>query len=167
MFGKLQTPGHRRSPGYGGSFTVRDPALHTRPAFREDSTMREGTVLPRDLCRPTPMRVGPDVRGAILLVLLSFVSAAWGQGTPRDVSGVVVQFSDGSQQTFDRQVGNPPTTAPAGKTKSALGVNLEQLRDWSRSFVYIDAMKTSRKFASAKQPWSGTVPLDADGWPTT
>jgi hypothetical protein len=112
-------------------------------------------------------RVRLGVRAAVVFVSWSLISIGWAQTPARDVNGVVVQYSDGSSQRFDPA--NGPQTDPAAPrpAKSALGVNLEQLKDWSRSMVFIDAMKTSRKFASAKQPWSGTVPLDENGWPTT
>jgi hypothetical protein len=46
-----------------------------------------------------------------------------------------------------------------------IGVNLEEIKDWSRSFMFVDAMKSARKFGSATTPWDETAPVDANGWP--
>src|ERR1035437_9522245 len=48
-----------------------------------------------------------------------------------------------------------------------LGVHIEANKDWSRSFMFVDAMKSCRQFGSASAPWDGSAPVDADGWPTT
>ena len=50
----------------------------------------------------------------------------------------------------------------------SIGANIEGLSDWSRSFMFVDAMKTARHFGSVKAPWDESLSsLDADGWPTT
>lgn len=51
--------------------------------------------------------------------------------------------------------GNPP-----------LGVGLEGLSDWAQARMFVDAMKTARGFGSPDRPWEGSVPVDANGWPT-
>jgi hypothetical protein len=56
-------------------------------------------------------------------------------------------------------------TQPAARSR--LGVNIPTLRDWTPMFMFIDVMKSSRRFGSADRPWEGEVPLDEDGWPTT
>ncbi len=47
-----------------------------------------------------------------------------------------------------------------------LGINLEGLRDWSRSLIFVDLIKSSRKFGNPQKPWEGEVRLGAEGWPT-
>jgi len=89
---------------------------------------------------------------------------------PRTLNSVTLNYNDGSQQTVPAaaqpappgelppNVANPPTT---------LGINLEGLTDWERSFMFIDAMRTARKFGVANVPHGQNAPLDANGWPTT
>ena len=101
------------------------------------------------------------MRGLLLMLML----CALARGQAPEVSGVTVHFSDGSQEHLERK--SAPATQPAIPKKSLMGVNVEGLRDYSRSMMLIDAMKTSRLFASPNKPWSGTVPLDANGWPTS
>ncbi len=57
----------------------------------------------------------------------------------------------------------PATTQSA---KPPLGVNLEFVNDYARSMVFVDAMKSARKFGSPDAPWDENAPLGADGWPT-
>ena len=47
-----------------------------------------------------------------------------------------------------------------------VGVNLEEVKDWSRSFMFVDAMKSARIFGSAANPWDQSAPVDENGWPT-
>jgi len=47
-----------------------------------------------------------------------------------------------------------------------LGVNLEEVTDWGRSFMFADAMKHARPWGSYDKPYDERAPLDADGWPT-
>lgn len=47
-----------------------------------------------------------------------------------------------------------------------LGGNLEGVTDWSYSNVFADMVKQSRGFGPPTTPWSGTVAVDAKGWPT-
>lgn len=47
-----------------------------------------------------------------------------------------------------------------------VGLNLEGVRDWNRSFMFVDAMKSARQFGSASTPWDTAAVLDANGWPT-
>lgn len=59
---------------------------------------------------------------------------------------------------------------PAAGTIAAekgLGINLEPVRDWSRSQVFADIMKQSRTWGSADAPWRPlpASALDKDGWP--
>ena len=59
------------------------------------------------------------------------------------------------------------STAPATQPAcSRLGVNIPTVRDWTPMFMFIDVMKSSRRFASPQRPWEGEVPLDEHGWPT-
>src|SRR5258707_254444 len=47
-----------------------------------------------------------------------------------------------------------------------LGVNLESLKDHERQFMFIDAIKTSRKWGSAQKPYDQQGPMGEDGWPS-
>ena len=58
-----------------------------------------------------------------------------------------------------------PTPTPTGAAK--LGVNLEGLSDFSRMQPYVDMMRSARVWGTASEPWTHTVPLDAQGWPST
>jgi hypothetical protein len=94
------------------------------------------------------------------------------------VTSVVVQFTDGTQQKLDAaaaapatQPGATPQALPGAGgaddwSRPILGVNLESLRDYERQFMFIDAMKTSRKFGSPEKPYDAKAAVDADGWPT-
>jgi hypothetical protein len=67
-----------------------------------------------------------------------------------------------------------PITVRAGATTPSpapehppLGINLEGVSDYARSMMFVDAIKSARKFGSPDSPWDEKAPLDADGWPTT
>jgi hypothetical protein len=72
--------------------------------------------------------------------------------------------------------GDPAATSAAPSATSAdfgrlplhppLGVNLEFVNDNARSMIFVDAIKSGRKFGSADAPWDEKAPVDADGWPT-
>lgn len=47
-----------------------------------------------------------------------------------------------------------------------IGINLEYSRDWAKSRMFVDLMRSSRVFGPVDTPWSGPVARDADGWPT-
>jgi len=47
-----------------------------------------------------------------------------------------------------------------------LGVNLECLLDYSKSMMFVDAMKAARRFGSPDAPWDEKAPVGPDGWPT-
>jgi hypothetical protein len=47
----------------------------------------------------------------------------------------------------------------------AMGVNLEGVADFSRSFMFADAMKAARHFGTVDAPWDEAAPVDANGWP--
>jgi hypothetical protein len=60
-----------------------------------------------------------------------------------------------------------PVSAPAAEpARSLLGVNTDRLMYYSPACPTIDAIKTSERFGSPKDPQDGKAPLDADGWPT-
>eukprot|EP01113_Clastostelium_recurvatum_P048342 TRINITY_DN8780_c2_g1_i3.p1 TRINITY_DN8780_c2_g1~~TRINITY_DN8780_c2_g1_i3.p1 ORF type:complete len:527 (+),score=103.58 TRINITY_DN8780_c2_g1_i3:147-1727(+) len=47
-----------------------------------------------------------------------------------------------------------------------LGANLDGVVDWSRSFQFVDVIKSSRyPFGSPQAPWDGSSKMDANGWP--
>jgi len=58
---------------------------------------------------------------------------------------------------------------PTASTYPELGVNLEDVTDWSASLMFADAMKSARSYGSPTAPWGGnsTVTVDQNGWPTT
>ncbi len=47
-----------------------------------------------------------------------------------------------------------------------VGINLMGNYDWSRQYVFADAMRNSRGWGSVLAPWDLAAPVDADGWPT-
>lgn len=52
-------------------------------------------------------------------------------------------------------------------SKSLLGVNLDGLADYSRTYMFADVVKTARDWGTPSGPWGKdpTIPLDANGWP--
>lgn len=46
-----------------------------------------------------------------------------------------------------------------------IGVNLEEVNDYARNFMFVDLVKSSRGFGSPEKPWNGQVKTDATGWP--
>lgn len=57
-------------------------------------------------------------------------------------------------------------SAPAPRRHLDLGMNLDVNRDWARELVFVDCMKSARRFGTAATPWDQAAPVDADGWPT-
>ncbi|MCL2661545.1 MAG: hypothetical protein FWD64_13645 [Acidobacteriaceae bacterium] len=51
-------------------------------------------------------------------------------------------------------------------TATPLGVNIEGVYDWQRSFMFVDAMKSARAFGSPDTPWDESAAVGPDGWPT-
>jgi hypothetical protein len=114
-----------------------------------------------------------------LVVVLTLGSGARA-GEPPRVAGVVVTFTDGTQQklTAAGPATGPiippatgPTTIPAPDTtsgvfRSFLGVNLESPRDFERHFMFVNAMKTSRRWGTAEKPFDQKGPVGEDGWPS-
>lgn len=47
-----------------------------------------------------------------------------------------------------------------------VGINLMGNYDWTRQYVFADAMRHSRGWGSVLAPWDLAAPVDADGWPT-
>jgi hypothetical protein len=56
--------------------------------------------------------------------------------------------------------------APAAQRRSLVGVNTDRLEYYSPACPTIDAIKTSQKFGSPRNPGDGTAAVDEDGWPT-
>ena len=54
----------------------------------------------------------------------------------------------------------------ADEPRSLLGVNTDRLVNYSPACPTIDAIKTSQRFGSARNPGDGRVALDENGWPT-
>ncbi|MGN6369586.1 MAG: carbohydrate-binding protein [Phycisphaerae bacterium] len=49
----------------------------------------------------------------------------------------------------------------------AVGANIENVADYTPTQMFVDAMKSARGFGSPSAPWDvGSVPTDANGWPT-
>ena len=64
-----------------------------------------------------------------------------------------------------------PTPIPAPRSKGFLGINLAPVTYYTREWVFVDAMKQSRKWLPTRpggsNPWDSgeTLKLDANGWP--
>ena len=58
----------------------------------------------------------------------------------------------------------PPANFPRPATPP-LGVNLEFVQDNATSMMFVDCMKSARKFGSAEAPWDESTPVGPDGWP--
>jgi hypothetical protein len=88
------------------------------------------------------------------------------------VKNVIVQFADGTEQTVAAntppatrpvvQPSGPPFDAPPG---AFMGVNLEGVRDYDRAFMFINVIKSARRFGNVLRPFDGQAACDADGWP--
>jgi hypothetical protein len=61
---------------------------------------------------------------------------------------------------------SPETTSGPTTSPVQIGANLEGITDWSFSNFFADLVKQSRGFGPPSTPWSGTVSVDANGWPT-
>src|SRR5262245_22430976 len=59
-----------------------------------------------------------------------------------------------------------PAYVPVPDARPQLGVNLEGVVAYARSMVFVDAMKSARKFGSAATPWDESGAVDPHGWPT-
>lgn len=58
-----------------------------------------------------------------------------------------------------------PNSPGAEQPKSLLGVNTDRLEYFSPACPTIDAIKTSQRFGSVRNPGDGTCAVDEDGWP--
>ena len=87
---------------------------------------------------------------------------------PGKVSGVTVHFDDGSEQKLSAAKDPVPDQQPAGPqwTRPLLGMNLESLKDYERSFMFIDVIKTSRTWGTPDKPYDAKGPIGDDGWPS-
>src|SRR5688572_30430284 len=114
---------------------------------------------------PIILHWGTDMGRPICFILVLIVCCLALAG-PK-VTNIVISFDDGSEQRVS-VASTQPAPVPTTQTRERpfLGVNLESLRDYDRQFMFIDAMKTSRRFGSALKPYDGQATLDADGWPT-
>jgi hypothetical protein len=63
-------------------------------------------------------------------------------------------------------VTNVPSAEFSRPEHAPLGVNLEAVRDYSQSMMFVDLMKAARKFGSPETPWDEKAPVGPDGWPT-
>jgi hypothetical protein len=116
-------------------------------------------------CKHRSRRMGAAIA---LLALCVMAVPAFAQ-TTRTVTGVVVQFTDGTEQRLAAAPANPevPPSPPAtAATRPILGVNLESLRDYDRQFMFVDVMKTSRRWGTPEKPYDTKGPIGDDGWPT-
>ena len=164
----------RRSPRTSENFRVFKNAP-TRPTAGQSAS-----AAPR---RDRPYRrrlrcvedVGVIVCSTLVVALLNTTLLA---AAPA-VSRVVVEFADGTSQKIDAPPTPPPTppptqpttapstkpTAPARRDEPFLGINIESNRDYERQFMFIDAMKTSRRWGSAQKPYDSKAIVGPDGWP--
>lgn len=58
-----------------------------------------------------------------------------------------------------------PRVVPSGVPAVPLGANIDAVRDWSLSNVFVDTIKQGRPFTSLSRPGSPAA-VDANGWPT-
>ena len=63
------------------------------------------------------------------------------------------------------QQSTPAVPAAINSNRPDIGVGLEGLADWSRAFMFADAMKTSRRWGKTERPWEHEIKTDALGWP--
>lgn len=59
------------------------------------------------------------------------------------------------------------TPIRAAEPKSLLGVNTDRLEYYSPACPTIDAIKTSQRFGSVRNPGDGRCPVDENGWPAS
>jgi hypothetical protein len=90
---------------------------------------------------PTPVR-------SVLTAITLLAGAGLLTTTPAAADVIVVKTPD-----FPRPA-HPP-----------IGINLEPVMDYSRSMMFVDMIKSARKFGSADAPWDEKAPLDDQGWP--
>jgi hypothetical protein len=86
----------------------------------------------------------------------------------RDVSRVVVRFNDGSEQSFASAAAPAPGQPSHARRRSLVGVNVGGINDHSRNRMFIDAMKSARRFGAPTKPWAnkpGPVLDPKTGWP--
>lgn len=53
-----------------------------------------------------------------------------------------------------------------GEDPAMMGIGVDGVEDWSRLYLFADAMKQSRGWGSPRTPWDLAAPIDANGWPT-
>jgi hypothetical protein len=109
----------------------------------------------------------------LILSAVVLLAAPLRGAEPARVTGVVVQFDNGTQQKLDAPVTPPAPAVTQPATQSSadwprpiLGVNIETNRDYERQFMFIDVMKTSRRWGSTTQPYNEKGPTGPDGWPS-
>ena len=110
------------------------------------------------------------IRCVALLLTLALVAPALAQQPTSKVSTVTVRFADGTEQQLTAAKvppapEQPPLPSPDWK-RPILGMNLESLKDYERSFMFIDVMKTSRTWGTPEKPFDSKGPMGEDGWPS-
>src|SRR4051812_22345864 len=97
-------------------------------------------------------------RHALRIILLLVITCALAPAQTKPAT------NDPNNRAEDRpahpRAGEPggPPPGPVNVTpRSRLGVNIGRLRDWTPSFMFIDVMKSARRFASPEKPWEGEV----------
>lgn len=141
-----------------------DPPAQNEPKF----AVSDAITIPCDnWSRRSPLAA----MAVALVALVALVAPALAQQAAR-ISGVTVQFDDGTEQKL-AAAPNPPTPTPPPPAPAApewkrpiLGVNLESLKDYERQFMFIDVMKTSRTWGTPEKPYDGKGPMGRDGWPS-
>ena len=136
-----------------------DAALRLRAFWQNEPTVAK-TVTTADVLRRWGRQPRPlGFLALCLLALLPFAPAASAQQSAK-ITGVTVQFEDGSQQKLP-----PPPAAPQWR-RPILGVNLESLKDYERQQMFIDLIKTSRAWGTPDKPYDYAGPVGPDGWPS-
>ena len=98
---------------------------------------------------------------------------------PNTVSDAVLLSFLGENTNIvdDGTIADPPVDDPPAENpdapEMAVGMNLVNLTDWSRAWVFRDAFKMARQWASRQlntttydQPYGGELALDENGWVT-
>lgn len=77
--------------------------------------------------------------------------------------GATTLAYDGQAKGASTKAADPSQSADSS---GPLGANLSPIYDWSRTHEFVDLLRQARPFGPADTPWSSTVPVGADGWPT-
>ncbi|HEV2295753.1 MAG TPA: hypothetical protein VGR35_18035, partial [Tepidisphaeraceae bacterium] len=88
----------------------------------------------------------------------------WSLKRPRRAACLLALCLASSLLAQTRNNRTPAPLAPPAP-RSRLGVNIGVIREYVPAFMFIDVIKSSRRFGSVERPWEGEVALDEHGWP--